>query len=433
MTDHDTIASQLAEIVGATHVSSAPADVDAYGGLEPLLVVWPGAASEVARVLRTCTELGVAVGVSACGTRATRHWPVPDDRPRIALDTRRMLNILEVDELSLTVHSQCGIKLVHLEQALNRHGLTLGAYPALIQRHTLGGILAAPHPMAHSPGSGWLTEACMGVSVANADGTVMHTRIAPRKATGPDMARLYLGSHGSLGVITTAVLRVHRQPEQEVVRSYTFPDMAQSIEAARGILARGARPARLRVLGKEQALVELEPSGVADSGAPVLGSLRESPGHGSGALLLVLAGPAALVAAEQRLADEAATAAGGRELSLAVGSRWWAREAGAATESLPVPVGARVCYADSRLMLASVPGSVQRRKVLVWAEEFTLQGFTLWTAFKEVNNRPTQQAALMRSALLDAGLDPLRPDFPPLLDELRQLLDPTQTLVVMEA
>ena len=41
----------------------------------------------------------VAVGVSACGTRATRHWPVEHDRPRVALDTRRMLNILEVDEL----------------------------------------------------------------------------------------------------------------------------------------------------------------------------------------------------------------------------------------------------------------------------------------------------------------------------------------------
>ena len=114
MTDQETIASRLAEIVGATHVSSAPTDVDAYGGLDPSLVVWPGAASEVARVLRSCTEMGVAVGVSAGGTRATRHWPVHGDRPRIALDTRRMLNILEVDELSLTVHSQCGIELGHL-------------------------------------------------------------------------------------------------------------------------------------------------------------------------------------------------------------------------------------------------------------------------------------------------------------------------------
>jgi alkyldihydroxyacetonephosphate synthase len=405
--------TRLAEVVGATHVSAAPADVDAYGGLDPALVVWPGAASEVARVLKTCTELNIAVGVSASGTRATGHWPVQGERPRVALDTRRMLNILEVDELSLTVHSQCGIKLRHLEEALNQHGLTLGPFPPWLLRHTLGGILAAPHPAAHSPQIGWLTEACMGVSVAHADGMVMHTRVAPRKATGPDVSRLYLGSRGALGVITTAVLKVYRQPEHEVVMGHFFADFATAVEGARAILASGVRPARLRLLGSEQALQEL------GEASPEL----------SAVVLVVLAGAASLVAAQQRIVDDIFGAESGTPLPPALGSRWWARHSvGTEPEKLPVPVGARLRFSKVAEAVDAVPASVGRKRVLMWADELDRGSLTLWFAL-----RGASDPAALRSLLLDAGLDPLRLNFPPLFDELRQQLDPTQTLVVMEA
>jgi alkyldihydroxyacetonephosphate synthase len=414
VTDHETIASGLAEIVGATHVSAAPADIDAYGGLQPLLVVWPGAASEVARVLRTCTELDVAVGISASGTRAARHWPVQDERPRIALDTRRMLNILEVDELSLTVHSQCGIQLRHLEEALNRHGLTLGPYPPAIQRHTLGGILAAPHPAAHSPQTGRLVDACMGVSVAHADGSVVHTRVAPRRATGPDVARLYIGSRGALGVITTAVLKVRRQPEHETVAAYVFPGFVEAMTGARECLVRDVRPARLRVLGAEQAVQEL---GQTQPPLPAV-------------LLAVLSGAAPAVAVQGQLLDAACVAAGGTGLPAAVGNRWWARHSAftEAGDETPAAVGAPVPHSALAEAAAAVPPTVKRRRTLVWADQITLQGATLWFALQ---GQPEREP--LRAALLDAGLDPLRLNFPPLIDELRQQLDPTQTLVVMEA
>jgi alkyldihydroxyacetonephosphate synthase len=413
--DTDQIASSLAEIIGATHISAAPADVDAYGGLDPILVAWPGAAPEVARALKSCGELGVAVGVSACGTRATRHWPLADDRPRVALDTRRMMNILEVDEVSLTVHSQCGIQLNHLEEALRRSGLSLGPFPARILRHTLGGILAAPHPAAHSPQVGWLTEACMGVSVAQADGSVIHTRLAPRRATGPDMAKLYLGSRGALGVITTAVLRVRRLPEQEHVLAFVLPGLAEGLEAARRCLQAGARPARLCVLGQARAHEEL----------------GEIGGPAEAVCLLVLAGPASLVFEEHKQVSEVMTAAGGAELSRGVANRWWAREASALDQERgPRPVGTRVRHSELANALAAAPRSVRRKPVQIWAEELTLQETNLWFCCGG-GGKSCRQA--LRSALLDAGLDPFRMSFPPLMEELRARLDPDETLVVMEA
>jgi len=413
--DTDLIAAQLAEIIGATHISAAPADVDAYGGLDPILVAWPGAAPEVARALKSCGELGVAVGISACGTRATRHWPLADDRPRVALDTRRMINILEVDEISLTVHSQCGIQLNHLEQALRRSNLSLGPFPARIQRHTLGGILAAPHPAAHSPQVGWLTDACMGVSVAHADGSVIHTRLAPRRATGPDLAKLYLGSRGALGVITTAVLRVRRVPEQEHVLAFVLPGLAEGLAAARRCLQLGVRPARLRVLGRGQAQEEL---------GEVTGALEAI-------CLLVLAGPASLVFEEHKQVSEVMTDAGGGELSRSVASRWWAREAAFVDQERgPRPVGTRIRHSEVEEALAAAPRSVQRQPVNLWAEELTLQETNLW--FSCCGGGASSQQVL-RSALLDAGLEPFRLSFPPLMEELRARLDPDETLVVMEA
>jgi FAD/FMN-containing dehydrogenase len=251
--------------------------------------------------------------------------------------------------------------------------------------------------------------------VAHADGSVIHTRVAPRRATGPDVARLYIGSRGALGVITTAVLKVHRQPEHEAVVACALPSLPQAVEVARRCLAHGIRPALLRALGEEQAAEEL-----GDSGTPL-----------PAVLLVVLSGPAAMVAEEQRLLGRIVADAEGTELPGSLGSRWRARHSVAGEPLVPAegPVGTRVAHSKMSEALASLPRRVQRRRVQLWVDQISPQGATLWLTCKGSSK---SQAAL-RSALLDAGLDPLRLDFPPLMEELRQKLDPTETLVVMEA
>jgi FAD/FMN-containing dehydrogenase len=404
----DQLAARLADIVGATHVSSAPSDIDAYGGLAPEIVVWPGAPAEVAAALKTCTELGAAVGVAGFGTRVTRHWPVKGDRRHVALDTRRMTNILEVDELSLTVFSQCGIQVLHLEEALRRQGLTLGPFPAEIQSSSLGGLLAAPSPIAHSPRVGWLTDACLGLSVAHADGSTIQTRVAPRRATGPDVARLYLGSRGALGVITAATLRVHRLPEEELALAYGLPDLAAAAAGAQRALARGVRPARLMVLDAQRAAEELgQTAGVA--------------------CLVLLAGPAAVVAEEHQLLDDVFSAASATELPHALAARWWTH---AATPSTPAPVGVRLSFSRLPDALRAAPARIKRQPVSRWLGQLNLQGATLWLSAPSLG---AGAEAALRAAVLDAGLDPLRPSFPSLMEELRARLDPQETLVVMES
>lgn len=411
----EQVIDALAAIVGATHVSSAPADVDSYGGLEPFVVVWPGSPTEVARVLKVCSDNWVAAGTAGYGARARSHWPVSDGRLRVALDTRRMTNILNLEEVALTVQCQCGIQVHHLEEALRRQGLTIGPFPVETQVSTLGGLLSAPSPTAHSPRAGWFEEACLALSIAHPDGTLVHTRVAPRKAVGPDFSRFFIGSRGGLGVITTATLRVQRMPEAERVIASGLPDLETAVTLSRQALVQGVRPARLRVLGPGQVAEELG-GGVTTSGA---------------AVMVVLNGPQALIEVEERLLSRLTREAGGEELHDAVGQRWWAQHS-AWKDSLKPRItraGARVHYSRFAQVAASLPAKVAGKPLQVWCEEATLQGVTLWVGSKAKGQRVR---TALRSLLLDAGLDPIRFDFPPLMDELRRQLDPEETMVIME-
>ena len=88
----------------------------------------------------------------------------------------------------------------------------------------------------------------VGLEVALADGRLIRTGgTAPRSALGPDLTQLFVGSEGTLGVITEARMRAHPRPTAERRGAYAFPDFAAGLDACRRILRRGATPAVLRL------------------------------------------------------------------------------------------------------------------------------------------------------------------------------------------
>ena len=102
-------------------------------------------------------------------------------------------------------------------------------------------------PGQYSTRYGKIEEMVVGLEVVLADGTVLHTGHGPAAAMGPDLTHLFLGSEGTLGVITRVWLRTHPVPTHERRAAYTFPDFESGIEACRLILRRGATPAVLRL------------------------------------------------------------------------------------------------------------------------------------------------------------------------------------------
>jgi alkyldihydroxyacetonephosphate synthase len=127
-------------------------------------------------------------------------------------------------------------------------GLTLGHWPQSMDLSTVGGWLACRGAGQYSNRYGKIEDMVTGLCVVMADGTTIHTGgQGPRSATGPDLTQLFVGSEGTLGVITEGRFRVHPVPEGEARRAFGFDRFEEGLDACRRILRRDARPAVLRL------------------------------------------------------------------------------------------------------------------------------------------------------------------------------------------
>src|SRR4029079_14821193 len=96
-----------------------------------------------------------------------------------------------------------------LERVLGPRNLSIGDYPPVVLTSSLGGIIAVRTPGKSSARHGFFEDAVVGVSAVLADGKSVHTRLAPRRSTGPDLARALCGSEGTIGCITSARRGIH--------------------------------------------------------------------------------------------------------------------------------------------------------------------------------------------------------------------------------
>ena len=127
-------------------------------------------------------------------------------------------------------------------------GYTLGHWPQSMDLSTVGGWLACRGAGQYSTRYGKIEDMVIGLEVVLADGRVVHTEgHGPRAATGPNLTQLFVGSEGTLGVITEARLRIHPLPPAQERRAFGFTSFAAGLEACRRILRRGATPAVLRL------------------------------------------------------------------------------------------------------------------------------------------------------------------------------------------
>ncbi len=125
--------------------------------------------------------------------------------------------------------------------------MTLGHWPQSIDLSTVGGWLACRSAGQLSTRYGKIEDMVLGLDVVLADGRTVHTGGAPRAAVGPDLTQLFVGSEGTLGIITAARLRVHPAPVGEVRAAFRYDTFVDGLDACRRILRRGATPAVLRL------------------------------------------------------------------------------------------------------------------------------------------------------------------------------------------
>lgn len=213
----------------------------------PAAVAVPGDVQQVAAVLRICNEARVPV-VPFAGRSGVCGGSVPVFGG-IALDLTELTGIIDVDDSSLLVNVRCGMFGDEFEAALRSdHEVTVGHWPQSMALSTVGGWVACRGAGQYSTRYGKIEDIVAGLQVVLADGTIIHTGgKAPRAATGPDLTQLFVGSEGTLGVVTEILLRAHPLPRSERRAAFGFDSFDDGLEACRMILRRGATPAVLRL------------------------------------------------------------------------------------------------------------------------------------------------------------------------------------------
>ncbi len=241
----------------------------------PTVIARPSSADEVAAVLQAANEAGVPVTPMAgrsgvCGASVPVFGGV-------ALDMTAMDGIVAVDDDSLLLDVLPGTWGDTLEADLRAdHGVTLGHWPQSIALSTVGGWVACRSAGQYSTRYGKIEDMVIGLEVALADGSVIRTGgTAPRSAVGPDLTQLFVGSEGTLGVITEARLRLHPVPAAEVRGAWSFDSFEDGLEACRRILRRGATPAVLRLYDHRESKRSFDLEGrhaliVLDEGDPAI-------------------------------------------------------------------------------------------------------------------------------------------------------------------
>ena len=258
------------------------------------VIARPSSTEEVAAVLRAANDAGVPVTPMAgrsgvCGASVPVFGGV-------ALDLTGLAGIVGVDDESLLLDVRPGTWGDTLEDELRaQHSVTLGHWPQSIALSTVGGWLACRSAGQYSTRYGKIEDMVVGLEVALANGDVIRTGgRAPRSAVGPDLTQLFVGSEGTLGVITEARLRVHPVPPVERRGAWSFASFEDGLEVCRRILRRGATPAVLRLYDHRE-------------------SKRSFELEGRHALIVLDEGEEALVDAGMRLIEDECLAMAGAE------------------------------------------------------------------------------------------------------------------------
>ena len=213
----------------------------------PAAVVEPSSAAEVAAVLRWAAGLRVPLSVRGAGTGLSGGAVAYPGG--VVISTSRLTQ-LDIDAANMTATVGAGVVTADLDAAAARFGLMYAPDPVSAEWSTVGGNIATnaggPRCLAH----GVTADVVTALEVVLVDGRIVRTGSATRKnSTGYDLTSLFVGSEGTLGVVTEAVVRLHQRPPTDaLVFAAAFPDVRDAGRAIVDILARCSIPESLELM-----------------------------------------------------------------------------------------------------------------------------------------------------------------------------------------
>ena len=250
-------------------------------GTRPEAIAWPTTTEEAAAIVSWCAREGVPIvpfgaGSGVCG------GILPDERT-VVIDLKRMKKWRSLDEAAPTLDVEAGAMGITLEEDLQRKGWTIGHFPSSILCSTVGGWVAARGAGQTSGKYGKIEDMVVDLEVVDGRGNVVRMR---RRKSDIDLVPLVIGSEGTLGVITSARMRLHPVAASRGFASFGFRTTEGGWEAMRALFQAGLRPAVARLydpfdaaLARQGSVSKGQKKGVREigRGAKVLQSLVRTP------------------------------------------------------------------------------------------------------------------------------------------------------------
>lgn len=220
----------------------------------PDVVVYPEHESEVVAIVDAARAHGVSLIPYGGGTNVTDALRCPDDetRPIASVDLSRMNRIRWIDRANQLACIEAGAVGRHIQAQLAEHGLTLGHEPDSVEFSTLGGWIATHASGMKKNRYGNIEDIVLDVHAVTPMGVLARSNVGPRESIGVDVRRWMLGSEGTLGIITHAIVRVFPLPDVQRHEAILFPSFEQGFEFLRQLTRAGNPPASVRLVDNLQ-------------------------------------------------------------------------------------------------------------------------------------------------------------------------------------
>ncbi|CAI4307787.1 AAC_HP2_G0006930.mRNA.1.CDS.1 [Saccharomyces cerevisiae] len=248
----DKVVEDLKQVLGnkPENYSDAKSDLDAHSDTyfnthhpspeqRPRIILFPHTTEEVSKILKICHDNNMPVVPFSGGTSLEGHFLPTRIGDTITVDLSKFMNnVVKFDKLDLDITVQAGLPWEDLNDYLSDHGLMFGCDPG--PGAQIGGCIANSCSGTNAYRYGTMKENIINMTIVFPDGTIVKTKKRPRKSSaGYNLNGLFVGSEGTLGIVTEATVKCHVKPKAETVAVVSFDTIKDAAACASNLTQSG--------------------------------------------------------------------------------------------------------------------------------------------------------------------------------------------------
>ncbi|GEQ72121.1 hypothetical protein JCM33374_g5807 [Metschnikowia sp. JCM 33374] len=251
--------SEIKNVIGEQNVTNSEAEINGHfdngftthppkAHQKARWIIYGTSTQQVSEIMKILHKYSVPVVPYSGGSSLEGHFF--STRPGIVLDTSRMNKILRVNRNDLDVELEAGVNWVKLNEELTEESLLFGCDCG--SSGLIGGMVNTNASGINASRYGAMVQNVISLTVVLADGTIIKTRQRPKKTSaGYNLTGMFIGSEGTLGIVTEATVRLHVKPQYETVVVGQFPTIFDTTQTVAELFRRGIRPEAIELLDKD--------------------------------------------------------------------------------------------------------------------------------------------------------------------------------------